>query len=76
MLATQFVTDWAVHHPDREVLRRDLAKQPVPYIDETWVAAKFTSKEQYTPELAAAIQLSDRLIVDLLPPLNPSYVGL
>jgi FMN-dependent NADH-azoreductase len=66
MLSNQFVTDWTVHHPDSEVLRRDLAKQTIPYIDDTWVTAKFTAKDEYTPELADAIQLSDRLIDEFL----------
>lgn len=60
MLANHFVTDWIVHHPESEVDRRDLAKEPIPYIDQTWITAKFTAKEQYMPQLTAAIQLSER----------------
>ncbi len=65
-LADQFVAIWKAAHPGSKILHRDLAMQPIPYIDQTWVTAKFTAKEQYTPELAAAIQLSDHLIEEFL----------
>jgi FMN-dependent NADH-azoreductase len=38
----------------------------VPYIDETWVTAKFTAADEYTPALAAAIALSDQLVDEFL----------
>lgn len=66
MLTNQFVTDWTVHHPNRGVVRRDLAKEPVPYLDDTWVSAKFTPQEQHTPELADAIALSNQLVDEFL----------
>jgi FMN-dependent NADH-azoreductase len=51
---------------DATVSYRDLALHPVPYVDETWVIAKFTPSDQYTPELAQAIAFSDQLINEFL----------
>ena len=65
-LSRQFLETWKAHHPETSVTYRDLGLNPVPYIDDTWITAKFTSPEQYTPELAAAIQLSDELIDEFL----------
>ncbi|NJK52193.1 MAG: FMN-dependent NADH-azoreductase [Leptolyngbyaceae cyanobacterium SU_3_3] len=66
MLAREFVEKWSNYHPETQIIHRDLGLNPVPYIDATWVKAKFTPPDQYTPELAAAIALSDELIDELL----------
>jgi len=41
-------------HLDATIIYRDLANL-VPLIDDTWINAKFTPPDQYTPELAKAI---------------------
>ncbi|KAM3099861.1 FMN-dependent NADH-azoreductase [Phormidesmis sp. 146-12] len=64
-LAQEFVAKWRFSHPDASITYRDLGLNPIPYIDATWIQAKFTSPEQYTPELATAIELSDKLIDEL-----------
>lgn len=65
-LARELLEIWKTHHPEATVTHRDLARHPVPYIDDTWVTAKFTAANEYTPELAAAIALSDELIDEFL----------
>lgn len=65
-LAREFLEQWKMHHPDASITYRDLARHPVPYIDETWVAAEFTPANEYTPELATAIALSDELVDEFL----------
>ncbi|MGL5877160.1 MAG: FMN-dependent NADH-azoreductase [Xenococcaceae cyanobacterium] len=65
-LAQDFINAWKIDRGDGIVTKRDLALNPVPYLDETWVKAKFTSPDRYTPELATAIKLSDRLIEEFL----------
>ena len=75
MLAREFVEKWSDRHPKTQIIHRDLGLNPVPYIDATWVKAKFTPPDQYTPELADAIApacrrhiaLSDELFVVLHP---------
>lgn len=66
MLAQEFVNKWSSHHPGAKITYRDLGLNLVPYIDATWVKAKFTPPDQYTPDLAAAIKLSDELIDEFL----------
>ena len=44
------------------VTQRDLAKTPLPQIDETWVGANFTPADNRTDEQAAKLSLSDSLI--------------
>ncbi|QGZ42535.1 FMN-dependent NADH-azoreductase [Pseudoduganella flava] len=44
------------------VVRRDLAAQPHPVLDETALQALFTPAEQRTPEQAARVALDDALI--------------
>lgn len=65
-LAREFLEQWKPYHPEAMTAHRDLARDPVPYIDDTWVTAKFTPADQYTPELATAIALSDELVDEFL----------
>jgi FMN-dependent NADH-azoreductase len=48
LLAREFLEQWKIHHPDAKITHRDLAQHPIPYINETWVTAKFTPADQYT----------------------------
>jgi FMN-dependent NADH-azoreductase len=66
LLAQEFMEKWSNYHPETKIIHRDLGLNPVPYIDSTWVKAKFTPLEHYTPELADAIRLSDELIDEFL----------
>ncbi|UBF28934.1 FMN-dependent NADH-azoreductase [Kovacikia minuta CCNUW1] len=65
-LAREFLEQRKLHHPETTITHRDLARHPVPYIDHTWVTAKFTPAAEYTPELATAIALSDQLVDEFL----------
>jgi FMN-dependent NADH-azoreductase len=66
MLAQEFIEKWRDRHPQTKIIYRDLGLNPIPYIDATWIKAKFTPPDQYTPELVAAIKLSDELIDEFL----------
>ncbi|WP_227268279.1 FMN-dependent NADH-azoreductase [Roseobacter weihaiensis] len=46
------------------ILERDLA-EPVPQIDENWVAASFTPADQRTAAQSAALDLSDALVAEV-----------
>jgi FMN-dependent NADH-azoreductase len=65
-LAQEFMEKWSDRHPETKIIHRDLGLNPIPYIDATWVKAKFTPPDKYTPELAAAIAISDELIDEFL----------
>ena len=66
MLAKTFIDRWKIRNPEATVTYRDLGLNPIPYIDDTWIKAKFTSPDQYTPELADALAISNELIDELL----------
>lgn len=65
-LSYEFVTSWKDTHPGDTVTYRDLGRNPVPHVDEPWIAAAFSSPDTHTPELEAAIKLSDSLIDEIL----------
>lgn len=65
-LSKEFVEQWKTAHPDDTITYRDIGHYPVPFVSEDWIAAAFTPADQRTPELAAAIQISDELIAEFL----------
>jgi FMN-dependent NADH-azoreductase len=65
-MTREFVDQWKQAHPNDTVTYRDLGHNPVPYVDEPWIAAAFSPPEQHTPELREAIRLSDQLVDEFL----------
>ncbi len=47
------------------IVRRDLAVDPAPFVDEAWVGANFTPEEGRSPEQRAALAGSDALVDEL-----------
>lgn len=64
-LTAQFIEKWNSDHADGSVVIRDLAKTPLPYVDLPWIGGAYTPAEQHSPEMAAAIKVSDDLIAEL-----------
>lgn len=64
-LADQFVDRRLLHHPDDEVVVRDLVRYPVPHIAQQTIAAFYTPPEALNDELKKAAALSDELIAEL-----------
>jgi FMN-dependent NADH-azoreductase len=65
-MTREFVQQWQQHHPNDAIAYRDVGRNPIPHVDETWIAAAFSSPEQYTPQLREAICLSDQLVNEFL----------
>lgn len=65
-LSKEFVSAWKSAHPDDTVTYRDLGHHPVPYVDEDWIAAVFGPPETHTPEMKAALKVSDDLVDEFL----------
>ncbi len=61
-----FMTAWQAAHPGDTVTYRDLGHAPVPHVSEAWVGGSFLPSEAQTPEMQAAIQISDDLITEFL----------
>ncbi|NJK50660.1 FMN-dependent NADH-azoreductase [Candidatus Gracilibacteria bacterium] len=66
MLTQEFVTAWQAAHPDETVMYRDIGRNPIPPVSEEWIAAAYTPPEQRSPELAAALKISDELVDEFL----------
>ncbi|MUG96158.1 FMN-dependent NADH-azoreductase [Scytonema sp. UIC 10036] len=64
--AAEFVSTWKNAHPGDKVTYRDLGHNPVPHVDESWIAAAFTPPDARSPELVKAIELSDTLVDEFL----------
>lgn len=65
-MTREFIEQWKHSHPNDTVTYRDLGHNPVPYVDEPWIAAAFSPPEQHTLELREAIRLSDQLVDEFL----------
>jgi FMN-dependent NADH-azoreductase len=65
-LTTEFVQQWQQAHPADVVTYRDVGRNPVPHVDEPWIAAAYTAPEQRTPQLREAIRMSDRPMDEFL----------
>ncbi|NES81610.1 MAG: FMN-dependent NADH-azoreductase [Moorea sp. SIO2B7] len=65
-LSNRFIKTWKSFYPDDTVSYRDLGHNPVPHVDEKWIAAAFCTPEKRTPELVEAIKVSDTLVDELL----------
>ncbi len=61
-----FVERWKHSYPDDIVTYRDIGRNPVPHVTETWIAAAFTPAEQRTPELKETLRISDELVDEFL----------
>ncbi len=65
-LTRTFVEELKGSHPDATVVYHDLGHQPVPPVDEPWIAAAYSDPATHTPELKQAIALSNQLVDELL----------
>lgn len=65
-MTREFVETWKRLHPGDIVTYRDVGRNPVPHVDEPWIAAAFTPPEQRTPDLWDAIRTSDQLVDEFL----------
>ena len=61
-LANAITAHLKSHHPEAEVEVRDLARNPLPFLDEAGVTALFTPADQHTPEQIARIALDEAMI--------------
>lgn len=64
-LADYYETRWRAHHPQGKVLTRDLARDPIPHLDEATVAVFYAGGHPSEGEIPSGITLSDQLISEL-----------
>lgn len=65
-LTREFVEAWKQTHPTDIITYRDIGRNPVPHVNEAWIAAAYTPPEQRTPQLQKAICISDQLVDEFL----------
>ena len=65
-LTVDFIAQWQAAHPQDEVTVRDLAKQPVPHLDETLLAGWMKPAEQQNDAEKAAAARSNELTDEVL----------
>ncbi len=65
-LTRAFVETLQADHPDATVAYRDLGHNPVPHVDEPWIAAAYSDPATHSPELKSAIAFSNELVDELL----------
>lgn len=65
-MTRRFVDDWRRAHPHGAVVTRDLMATDLPFVTAPWLQAYFTPPEQQSPEMQAALRLSDTLVAELL----------
>lgn len=56
---------WQHAHPHGRIRHRDLAREPLPHIEDATIQGYYAPPDTMTPELRAATALSDTLIAEL-----------
>ena len=64
-LTADFVTKWTARHPGGRVVARDVSAPALPFVDLPWIGGAYTPAETHSPEVAAAIKVSDDLVAEL-----------
>lgn len=65
-LTQRFVNAWQQVHSGSQIIYRDIGQHPIPHIDEIWAAAYEAEPATRTPEMQAAMALSNQLIDELM----------
>lgn len=65
-LTREFVTTWQQIHSQDRVTYRDIGANPIPHVNEAWIAAAFTPEEKRSPQMREALHLSDELVDEFL----------
>jgi FMN-dependent NADH-azoreductase len=64
-VAERVLSDLVANHSDAVVVRRDLAANPLPHVDEAYLGALFTPEASRTEAQQAQVALSDALVDEL-----------
>jgi FMN-dependent NADH-azoreductase len=64
-LTSSFVEEWKKNHDRGAVITRDLYQTNLPFVDLPWIAGAYTPAEQHSPEMQAALEVSNELIGEL-----------
>ncbi|MCF7702415.1 FMN-dependent NADH-azoreductase [Loktanella sp. M215] len=65
-MTRRFLADWRATYPAGEVVDRDLMETGLQFVTAPWLAAYFTPPDAHTPEMKAALGLSDTLTAEVI----------
>jgi FMN-dependent NADH-azoreductase len=65
-LGDKFLAAWQAKNPDGTVVTRDLAKNPLPFVDLGWIIGAFTDPATHGPEAKKSMAVSNELVDELL----------
>ncbi|EMI22987.1 acyl carrier protein phosphodiesterase [Rhodopirellula maiorica SM1] len=65
-LTAEFVQRWRDTHPGGTVTYRDIGRNPLPHVTESWIAAAFTPPKHRNESMQLALRLSDELVDEFL----------
>ena len=65
-LGDKFLTDWHAKNPGGAVVTRDLAKNPLPFVDLGWVIGAYTDPATHGPEAKKSMGVSNEVVDELL----------
>src|ERR1700677_4410275 len=66
ILSDKFVAQWKRKYPAGQVIVRDLMKTDLPFLDLPWITGAYAhDPAQRSPEMKAALAVSDTLIAEL-----------
>lgn len=65
-LTREFVETWKRANPTDTIVYRDLGRNPIPHVTESWIAAAFTQESERSLQMKQTLRLSDELVDELL----------
>jgi FMN-dependent NADH-azoreductase len=65
-LIARFIEHWSAAHPGGRIVRRDLMKSRLPFLDQAWIDGSRMPAERRSPAMKEAIKVSDELIAELM----------
>ena len=66
MLTARFAATWREANSDGSVIHRDVGQNPVPVVNENWIAAAFSDPASHDEAQRVAIGISNELVDELL----------
>ena len=65
-LTARFTEAWLAQNPEGRVIQRDLTLQPLPTVNEGWIASSFANPADRTPAMTEALRTSETIIEELI----------
>lgn len=65
-MGAHFIREWRRHDPGVSVVTRDVARDPLAFVDQSWIAAAFTKPDERAPEMEERLRESDALIDEVI----------